>query len=97
MRGELWVTTEDSVLRLAPRSGKLLGRFALDSTLGEAGAAGSVTVTAGDSHRLSGRRMIWVTNKERSLVYRIHPAMFSTPSPPALARSPSRASPDRCG
>ena len=74
VRGDLWVTTEDSVLRVAPRSGELLGRFALDSTLGEAGAAGSVTVTAGDSHRLSDRRMIWVTNKERSLIYRIDPA-----------------------
>ena len=61
VRGELWVTTEDSALRLAPRSGALRGRFRLGSTLAEAGAG------AGSS---SG---VWVTDKEHSLVHRVDP------------------------
>jgi streptogramin lyase len=62
--GQLWVTTEDSALRVAPRSGALLARYALGSTLAEAGVASS---------SMGGVRTIWVTNKERSLVHRIDP------------------------
>jgi len=62
--GELWVTTEDTALRVSPRTGEVLGHFALGETLAEAGLARSA---------ISGARMIWVTNKERSLVHRIDP------------------------
>jgi YVTN family beta-propeller protein len=64
LRGELWVTTEDAVLRLAPRSGELLGHLPLGSTLAEAGAAQGAA---------EGNWTVWVTNKQRSLVHRIDP------------------------
>jgi streptogramin lyase len=61
VRGELWVTTEDSALRLAPRTGVLRGNFPLGGTLAEAAAgAGSA---AG----------VWVTDKEQSRVHRLDP------------------------
>jgi streptogramin lyase len=63
VRGELWVTTEDSALRLAPRTGALRGHFRLGPTLAEAGAARSEP----------GTWAVWVTDKERSLVHRIDP------------------------
>jgi streptogramin lyase len=59
VRGQLWVTAVDAVLRVAPRSGELLGHVPFGGTLAEAGAAGDST--------------IWVTDKERSLVHRIEP------------------------
>jgi streptogramin lyase len=61
VRGELWVTTEDSALRLAPRTGALRGRFPLGSTLAEA--------AAGDGSAAS----VWVTDKEHSRVHRLDP------------------------
>jgi streptogramin lyase len=60
--GELWVTTEDSVLRVSSRTGELLGHLTLGGTPAEAGLARSA---------IGGDRMIWVTNKERSLVHRV--------------------------
>ncbi len=65
IRGELWVTTERALLRVAPRSGELLGHLPLEGTPGDVGlAVGAV----------SGQPTIWVTDKERSLVHRIDPA-----------------------
>ncbi|MGH3076761.1 MAG: hypothetical protein ACRDPZ_01100 [Gaiellaceae bacterium] len=63
--GELWVTTEDSVLRVSPRTSELLGHVLLGPTLSEAGEARSA---------IGGFRTIWVTDKERSLVHRLDPA-----------------------
>jgi streptogramin lyase len=57
--GQLWVTTESEVLRVAPRTGELLAHIPLGETLAEAGAATDST--------------IWVTDKQRSLVHRIEP------------------------
>ena len=62
VRGELWVTTPDSVLRIAPRSGELRARIRLGGTPAEAAAARGA---------VDGRWMVWVTDKERSLVNRI--------------------------
>lgn len=64
--GELWVTTETEVLRISPQTGELRGHFPLSATLGEAGLAASATWPA--------PRVVWVTNKERSLVHRLDPA-----------------------
>src|SRR5262245_35975589 len=61
---ELWVTTEDAALRVSPRTGKLRGHIPLGGTPAEAGLAGSAT---------SGVPVVWVTNKQRSLVHRIDP------------------------
>jgi streptogramin lyase len=61
IRGELWVTTEREVLRVAPRTGALRAHFDLAGTLADTAGAPDGTV--------------WVTNKERSLVHRIHPAV----------------------
>jgi streptogramin lyase len=61
---ELWVTTEDAVFRVSPRTGELRGHIALGGTPAEAGLARSA---------ISGVPAIWVTNKERSLVHRIDP------------------------
>jgi YVTN family beta-propeller protein len=65
LRGELWVTTPDAALRVAPRSGELLGHIPLGGTPAEAGLAVGA---------ISGQPTIWVTNKERSLVHRLDPA-----------------------
>jgi streptogramin lyase len=62
LRGELWVTTEDSALRLDPRTGTRRGRFQLGSTLAEA------ALGAGSS---SG---VWITDKEHGRVHRLDPA-----------------------
>lgn len=56
--GELWVTSPKHVLRIDTRTGKLLGRLRLGGTPAEA-AAGS-------------DGLVWVTDKERSLVHRIY-------------------------
>jgi streptogramin lyase len=74
LKGELWVTTVDAVLRLAPRSGELLGHLPLGGTLAEAGLAAGAT---------SGRPTVWVTDKERSLVHRIDPEIGVLDSFPA--------------
>jgi len=62
--GELWVTTEDSVARVSPRTGELRGLVQLAGTPAEAGLATSAP---------GGARTIWVTDKERSLVHRVDP------------------------
>jgi streptogramin lyase len=61
---ELWVTTEDAALRVSPRTGELRAHISLGGTPAEAGLAVSAT---------SGVPVVWVTNKERSLVHRIDP------------------------
>jgi streptogramin lyase len=65
VRGELWVTTPDSVLRVAPCSGELRARIRLGGTPAEAAAARAA---------VDGHWTVWVTDKERSLVNRIDPA-----------------------
>jgi streptogramin lyase len=62
--GELWVTTEDSALRVSPRTGELRAHFPLGGTPAEAGPG---------TRAIGGDRAIWVTDKERSLVHRIDP------------------------
>jgi streptogramin lyase len=64
IRGQLWVATEDDVLRVAPRSGKLLAHIRLEGTRGNLAEA-----PAG----VSASRLLWVTDKERSLIHRIEP------------------------
>jgi len=64
IEGELWVTTEESVLRLSPRTGQLRGQIALGGTPAEAGLARSA---------IGGVPAIWVTDKERSIVHRVDP------------------------
>jgi sugar lactone lactonase YvrE len=64
IRGELWVTTENTALRIAPRSGELLGSIPLGQTLAEAGGVRS----AG-----GGSPTVWVTDKEHSVIHRIEP------------------------
>jgi streptogramin lyase len=60
--GELWVTTPDSVLRVAPRTGAVRARIRIGGTPAETAAAQSA---------IEGFWMIWVTDKERSLVHRV--------------------------
>jgi streptogramin lyase len=62
-RGELWVATQDSVLRVDPRSGEVRARVRLGGTPAEATAVQDGI----------GFWTIWVTDKERSLVNRIDP------------------------
>jgi streptogramin lyase len=59
VRGELWVTTLDSVLRVDPRTGAVRARITLGGT--------PVEALAGPDG------LVWVTDKERSLVFRIDP------------------------
>jgi len=78
VRGELWVTTEDSALRLAARTGAVRGHFPLGGTLAEA-AAGAERAAS-----------VWVTDKEHSRVHRLDPAAAQvvdsfTAGPGALA------------
>ncbi len=61
--GELWVTTEDSLLRVSPRTGEVRSHLLLGETLAEAGLARSA----------GGARAIWVTDKQRSVVHRVDP------------------------
>ena len=58
IRGELWVTTPNGVLRIDPRSGEVLARLRLEGTPAEAAAGPD--------------GLVWVTDKERSLVHRIY-------------------------
>ena len=60
VRGDLWVTTPHSVLRVDPRSGVVTARIPLGGTPAEALAAPD--------------GLVWVTDKERSIVVRIDPA-----------------------
>jgi streptogramin lyase len=57
--GALWVTTTDSVLRLDVETGHVLSRLRIGETLADA---------AGGPDGL-----VWVTDKEHSLVYRVTP------------------------
>ncbi len=59
VRGELWVTTRDSVLRIDPRTGSVRARLRIGGTPAEAAAAPD--------------GLVWVTDKEHSLVHRIDP------------------------
>jgi streptogramin lyase len=59
IRGELWVTTTDSVLQVDPRHGRLVGHYELGGTPAEAAAGPD--------------GLVWVTDKERSLVHRVDP------------------------
>ena len=58
IRGELWVTTPNGVLRIDARSGEVLARLRLEGTPAEAAAGPD--------------GLVWVTDKERSLVHRIY-------------------------
>ncbi|MBA2741286.1 MAG: hypothetical protein H0U46_04670 [Actinobacteria bacterium] len=60
IRNELWVTTSDSVLRIDAESGNVLDRLRLGGTPAEAAGAPD--------------GLVWVTDKERSLVHRVDPA-----------------------
>jgi streptogramin lyase len=60
VRGELWVTTTDSVLRLDPRTGHVLARIRVGGTPAD--------IASGPDG------LVWVTDKERSLVFRLDPA-----------------------
>jgi len=56
--GELWVTTPEAVLRIDARSGKVLARLRLEGTPAEAASGPD--------------GLVWITDKERSLVHRIY-------------------------
>jgi streptogramin lyase len=60
VREELWVTTRDSVLRVDPRSGDVRAHIEIGGT--------PVEAIAGPDG------LVWVTDKERSLVFRLDPA-----------------------
>jgi streptogramin lyase len=62
LRGQLWVTTEHEVLRLAPRTGERIAHVPLGGTPGVAAAA---PIWAGSDW------MVWITDKERSRIHRI--------------------------
>lgn len=59
IRGALWVTTPDTVIRLDARTGRELSRLRIDETLADAAMA-----TDG---------LVWVTDKQHSLVRRVTP------------------------
>ena len=59
IHGELWVTTSDSVLRLDSHTGAVLARVHLGGTPAD--------ITTGPDG------LVWVTDKERSLVFRVDP------------------------
>jgi sugar lactone lactonase YvrE len=58
-RDELWVTTTQSLLRVDPRTGVVRARIEIGGTPGEA-------IAAPDG-------LLWVTDRERSLVFRVDP------------------------
>jgi streptogramin lyase len=60
VRGELWTTTADSVVRLDSRTGAVLARVLVGGTPAD--------IAAGPDG------LVWVTDKERSLVFRLDPA-----------------------
>jgi streptogramin lyase len=57
VRGTLWVTTADSVLRLDPRTGRVLSKLRIGGTPADAA--------------LGPDDLVWVTDKQRSLVHRV--------------------------
>jgi streptogramin lyase len=80
IQGVVWVTTTDSVVRIAPRSGRVLSRLRLGETLEEAAAGPD--------------GLVWVSDKQHSRVYRLDPTgsnvVDSFPAGPgafALART----------
>ena len=58
--GVLWVATPDSLLRVDPSGGRVLGRLRIGETLGDLAAAPD--------------RLVWVTDKQHSVVYRVDPS-----------------------
>jgi streptogramin lyase len=64
LRGQLWATTADGVIRVGPRSGHLLFHLPLGGTPADVAAA--PTGIGPEDYW-----MVWVTDKERSLVHRI--------------------------
>jgi streptogramin lyase len=59
IRGQLWVTTTDSVLQIDPTRGTLVAHYRLGGTPAE-------TAAGPDG-------LVWVTDKERSLIHRVDP------------------------
>lgn len=57
--GVVWVTAPDSVLRLDPRTGRVLSRLRIGETLADA-------VAGSDG-------LVWVTDKQHSVVHRVSP------------------------
>jgi streptogramin lyase len=57
IRGQLWVTAPDSVLRLDPRTGRTLTRLRIQDTLADAA--------------LGPDGFVWVTDKQHSVVHRV--------------------------
>jgi len=55
--GEVWGTSTDSVVRVDPRTGRVLSRLGLGETLEEAAAGPD--------------GLVWVTDKQHSRVYRL--------------------------
>jgi streptogramin lyase len=60
IRGTLWVTASDTLLKVDGGTGKVLARLRLGGTLAEAAEGPEA--------------LVWVTDKERSLVHRIYAA-----------------------
>ena len=80
LRGALWVTTPDTILRLDPRTGRVRSRLTIGETLADAA--------------LGPDGLLWVTDKQHSVVHRLDPngrrALDSVPAGPgafALARA----------
>jgi streptogramin lyase len=59
----LWVTARSSIVQLDPRSGAVRGRLELGGTLADAA--------------LGPDELLWVTDKERSVVHRIDPGRMT--------------------
>jgi streptogramin lyase len=59
IRGVLWVASPESVVRVDPASGRVLGRLRIGETLGDVAPAAD--------------GLVWVTDKEHSVVHRIDP------------------------
>lgn len=57
IRGTLWVITPDTVLRLDPRTGRVLSRLRIGETLAHAALAPD--------------GLVWVTDKQHSVVHRV--------------------------
>jgi streptogramin lyase len=80
IRGVVWVTTLDTVVRVDARTGRVLSRLRIGETLGQAAEAHD--------------GLVWVTDKQHSVVHRLTPdgrlVMDSFPAGPgafALARA----------